>query len=182
MSQSSATVEPDIYPNDSGANEMIFLNDELKQEIEAHGVRDFPNECCGVLIGEFKNGVKTVHEVRPLPNSFAPSEEFEKSVLSEPNETSEVSVVGQERRYMVSSDTMFQLMREERKTGNKILGFYHSHPNHPARPSEYDREWAWPWYSYIILSVMQGTPAEMNSWLLDEDRTAYTAEEIVVSE
>ena len=156
---------------------MIILNDKLKSDIEAHGVRDFPKECCGVLIGDFENGVKTVLEVRALPNSFAPSQEFEKSVLSEPSEMGDVSLVGQERRYMVSPDTMFQLMREERKTGKKILGFYHSHPNHPALPSEFDRTWAMNWYTYIIVSIMNSKPANMTAWVLDQD-SAFQPDEI----
>ena len=146
---------------------MIRLTPTFKGEIENHGVRDFPNECCGVLLGEINGQVKIVTEVRPLPNTFLPSDEFERSVLK-PGETETPSgQVGQERRYMVSPDTMFKLMREERKTGVKILGFYHSHPNHPALLSEYDRTWAMNWYTYIIVSIINGSPAEMTAWSLD---------------
>ena len=79
---------------------------------------------------------------------------------------------------MVSPDTMFQLMREERRTKRKVLGFYHSHPDHPARPSEYDRAWAMAWYSYIIVSIIRGEPAEMTCWLLSDGGLAFDAETI----
>ena len=61
-----------------------------------------------------------------------------------------------------------------------MVGWYHSHPDHPARPSEFDREHAWPWYSYIIVSVMSAVPAEMTSWRLNDDRLNYTAEKIEI--
>jgi proteasome lid subunit RPN8/RPN11 len=61
-----------------------------------------------------------------------------------------------------------------------LIGWYHSHPDAPARPSEFDREHAWPWYSYIIVSVQKGEPKDMNSWRLQDDRAAYDAEPIAV--
>ena len=60
----------------------------------------------------------------------------------------------------------------------ELIGWYHSHPDAPARPSEFDREHAWPWYSYIIVSVQSGMPREMNSWRLQDDRAAYDPEAI----
>ena len=67
-----------------------------------------------------------------------------------------------------------------REKGWEVVGWYHSHPDHPARPSEFDREHAWPWYSYIIVSVMSAVPAEMTSWRLNDDRLNYTAEKIEI--
>ena len=155
---------------------MIRLSPTFQDDIEQHGVRDFPNECCGVLLGEINGQDKIVIEVRPLPNTFSPSEEFERSILTEGETEAPSGQVGQERRYMVSQDTMFKLMREERKTGVKILGFYHSHPNHPALPSEYDRTWAMNWYTYIIVSIINGSPVEMTAWSLDEDQRFQAVE------
>jgi len=79
---------------------------------------------------------------------------------------------------MISPQTMFALMQEERRTKRKVVGFYHSHPDHPARPSEYDRAWAMPWYSYIIVSVRGGQPAEMTNWILADDGSRFDPEEI----
>ena len=155
-------METGICQNVSGrTTAVIQLSKEVNAEIRQHGIDDFPYECCGVLLGRVQGEVRSVTRIQRLDN---------------------VHEDGHERRFLIAPEQMFQLDKQARTTGDSIIGFYHSHPNHPARPSEYDREWAWPWYSYIILSVMQGTPAEMNSWVLDEDRTAYTAEEIAVSE
>ena len=155
---------------------MIRLSESHLDAIRTHGAREFPRECCGVLLGDVVAGAKWVREVRPLPNTFEPNEEFEQSVIG--GGAVSGSPVGQERRYMVSPDTMLALMREERQTKRKVLGFYHSHPDHPARPSEYDRAWAMPWYSYVIVSVLKGTPDEMTCWLLSEDGSRFHAESL----
>jgi proteasome lid subunit RPN8/RPN11 len=66
--------------------------------------------------------------------------------------------------------------KENRKRGLDVVGYYHSHPDHPARPSEYDRAHAWPWYSYVIVSVERGEPKAMTSWMLSEDRSRFDEE------
>ena len=71
--------------------------------------------------------------------------------------------------------------RSARKQGLKLLGFYHSHPNAPARPSAYDLEHAWPWYSYVIVSIRDGQDEQMTSWVLQDDRSQFDAEEVVVA-
>lgn len=155
---------------------MIRLSEAQLDAIRAHGAATFPNECCGVLLGDVEGDDRTVQEVRALSNVFAPDAEFETSVLPAGAEAGEVATIGQERRYLVSPQEMFALMQEERRTRRKVLGFYHSHPNHPARPSVFDREWASPWYTYIIVSVMDGRPADLTAWRLDDDRQAFSAE------
>ncbi len=100
-------------------------------------------------------------------------------VVRKLNEIPNVHEDGHERRYLISPDEMFRLEREARSGGLKILGFYHSHPDHPARPSGYDRDWAWPWYSYIIVSSRQGVTGEMTCWELDEERNAFAAEKLL---
>lgn len=138
---------------------MIRLSKIQIEAIKQDGVRDFPHECCGVILGDLVDGVKVVRELRPLSN---------------------VHEDGHERRYLVSPDEMLTLMQEERRTKRKILGFYHSHPNHPAIPSEYDRDWASPWYTYIIVSIIDGKPDIISSWLLQDDRLAFTPDEIEI--
>ncbi len=155
---------------------MLHLSEAHLDAIRAHGAAAFPSECCGVLLGDVEGADKTVREVRALANVFEPSAKFENSVLPAGTEAGEAAVVGQERRYFVSPQEMFLLMQEERRTKRKVLGFYHSHPNHPAQPSAYDREWASPWYTYIIVSVQDGHPADLTVWQLDDDRQAFTAE------
>jgi proteasome lid subunit RPN8/RPN11 len=137
---------------------VIRLTKDQELEICRHGEQEFPHECCGVILGDLDQDVRIVRELRPLSN---------------------VHEDGHERRYLVSPDEMFALLREERKTGRKILGFYHSHPNHPAQPSIYDRDWASPWYTYIIVSIQDGTSDVITAWRLEEDRESFMAEEMV---
>ena len=60
-----------------------------------------------------------------------------------------------------------------------VLGFYHSHPDHPARPSEYDRQHAWPFYSYVIVAIAKREPLDMTSWMLDEKTETFSRQDIV---
>ena len=73
-------------------------------------------------------------------------------------------------------------MRGEKAAREKdldIIGFYHSHPDAPARPSQYDLEHAWPWYSYVIVAIKSGEADAMTSWVLQEDRQTFGEEDIV---
>ncbi len=140
---------------------MITLSASQIEAIEAHGIETFPHECCGVILGEVIGQTKVVRELRRLDN---------------------VHEDGHERRYLISPDEMFQLLREERTTGVKVLGFYHSHPNHPAVPSGYDRDWASPWYTYIIVSILDGTPDNLTAWVLDDDGAEFLPDEILSTE
>jgi proteasome lid subunit RPN8/RPN11 len=157
----------------------IRLSREQIAAIRQHGVREFPRECCGVLLGDVEDGVKVVREVRPLENTFAPDAEFEALAYEEerkaPKQTPEVA---RERRYLIAPEQMFALMREERQTGRKVLGFYHSHPNHPARPSIYDFKASFPWYSYLIISVQSGVSAELTAWQQDDEGRTFLQEDI----
>jgi proteasome lid subunit RPN8/RPN11 len=79
-------------------------------------------------------------------------------------------------RFLISSAEVRRMEAEARRRGLSIVGFYHSHPDHPARPSEYDREHAWPWYSYVILEVRGGRDAALRSWRLTDDRQRFEEE------
>jgi proteasome lid subunit RPN8/RPN11 len=135
----------------------IRLSKEHLGEVLAHARGDYPHECCGVLLGSAAGDEKVVASVHRLEN---------------------VHEEGHERRYLISPDAMFRVEKEARAAGQSILGFYHSHPDHPAKPSEYDRDWAWPWYSYIIVAVAKGEPGEVTCWTLEDDRGAFQSEEI----
>jgi proteasome lid subunit RPN8/RPN11 len=84
----------------------------------------------------------------------------------------------QYHRFQISPEDMMQAEREARKRGLDVLGFYHSHPDHPARPSDFDREQALPFYSYIITAVEQGRAGELASWELKTDRSEFLVEAI----
>jgi proteasome lid subunit RPN8/RPN11 len=78
----------------------------------------------------------------------------------------------------VTSQDVLDAEKAARQQSLEVVGWYHSHPDHPARPSQYDRDHAWPWYSYIIVSVANRIPEEITSWRLTDDRTEFELEEI----
>ncbi|HEY9013519.1 MAG TPA: M67 family metallopeptidase, partial [Gemmatimonadales bacterium] len=83
-------------------------------------------------------------------------------------------------RYLISPEDLRQVSVELAGAGLEVLGFYHSHPDHPAEPSRFDQEHAWPWYSYVIVGVSRGLAAELASWRLADDRSAMQPEPIDV--
>jgi proteasome lid subunit RPN8/RPN11 len=121
--------------------------------IRAHGRETFPHECCGAMLG--RDGV--VREACRLPNT---TEE------------------GPRRRFLVRPDDYRAAEQRARAAGLDLLGFYHSHPDHPARPSQYDLEHAWPSFSYVIVSVMAGEDKLLTSWRLTDDRSAFEEETV----
>ena len=85
-----------------------------------------------------------------------------------------------QNRYHIDPKELVRIQREARGREEDIVGFYHSHPDHPAQPSQYDQDHAWPWYSYIIVSVNKGSPQDMTSWRLNDDRHAFSPEGIEI--
>jgi proteasome lid subunit RPN8/RPN11 len=79
-------------------------------------------------------------------------------------------------RFLIPADRVRRIEADARTLGLDLVGFYHSHPDHPARPSEFDREHAWPWYSYVILEVRGGRDAALRAWRLAEDRSGFEEE------
>ena len=139
---------------------MIQLTPEHRQEITAHGERDYPHECCGFLIGELgPSGVKLVSETVALSNAREES--------------------AQRNRFLINPDEFVQGERYAAAKGLDVIGFYHSHPDHPAVPSLYDLEHAWPVYSYVIVAVDGGRAGDLRSWKMQEDRGGFSEEEIL---
>ena len=135
----------------------IRLHRDVDTAIRAHGRETFPHECCGALLG--KDG--TVSEAFKLPNT---TEE------------------GPRRRFLVRPDDYRVAEKRAREAGLELLGFYHSHPDHPAKPSQYDLDHAWPFFSYVIVSVMAGEDKLLTSWRLKDDRSAFDEEQITKNE
>jgi proteasome lid subunit RPN8/RPN11 len=131
----------------------ITLHAHVDGAIRSHGREAFPHECCGALLG--RDGV--VHEAFPLPNT---TEE------------------GPRRRFLVRPADYRAAEKRARDAGLELLGFYHSHPDHPARPSQYDLDHAWPSFSYVIVSVMSGEDQALTSWQLTADRSAFDEEDV----
>jgi proteasome lid subunit RPN8/RPN11 len=131
----------------------IHLDAGVSEAIRQHGVETYPNECCGALIG--RDGVVS-------------------STYALPNTTEE----GPRRRFLVRPQDYREAERRASDAGGDLLGFYHSHPDHPARPSQYDLDHAWPFFSYVIVSVRSGVSEDMTSWRLREDRSAFDQEDL----
>lgn len=140
---------------------MLSITPEQRAQMTAHGEETYPHECCGFLIGRRDGDRKRVEEVRRAGNARDDSPQ---------------------NRYLISPEEMLYAERDARGAGLSILGFYHSHPDVPARPSAYDLAHAWPVYSFVIMSVRQGTATELFSWVLEEDRSRFEEETIVVEE
>jgi proteasome lid subunit RPN8/RPN11 len=136
--------------------------------IRRHAEQQYPAECCGMLWGHADGEVRVVTEVVPLRNLRRDPERAQELLpLAEPGRESE------RNRFLIDPLEQLRLEKEARGRQLDVLGYYHSHPDHPARPSEYDREHAWPWYSYVIISVEQGEPKDLSSWVLAEDRSRF---------
>ena len=149
----------------------IQLNAEQLKSIRSHGGREYPNECCGMLLGHADGDDKQVSEVVPLQNLRHDSSRAQELLpLDDPGRESE------KNRFLIDPREQVRVEKDARARGLDVLGYYHSHPDHPARPSNYDREHAWPWYSYIIVSVEQGEARDMTSWVLSEDRVRFDPE------
>jgi proteasome lid subunit RPN8/RPN11 len=161
---------------------VIQLSEEQFAQIGRHGAEEFPLECVGAMLGDvesdLKGEIKIVRELRPLANHFEASEAFEAADVKVAPGT-ELPVYGRERRFQILPGDMFKLMQEERRTKMRVLGFYHSHPNHPAKPSATDLKAAHAWYTYIIVSIMDRNPAAMTAWRLNEDHSSFVEEELI---
>ena len=130
----------------------VAISDAVNQAIRRHGQETYPHECCGALVGTTADAESIVADVVPLPNT---TEE------------------GPRRRFLVRASDYRLAERRAAEIGGELLGFYHSHPDHPARPSQYDLDHAWPTFAYIIVAVANGKATEMTVWFLKDDRSSF---------
>ena len=151
-------------------SQSLWISAHLADKIRAHGVETYPHECCGALLGRDSEMEKNRPEVEE--NAESPRQVLRLFPLANRNGESP------RNRFMVTAEDVRSAESAARKDNMEVVGWYHSHPDHPARPSEFDREHAWPWYSYIIVSIEAGGPREMFSWRLRDDRSAYDQEQI----
>ena len=126
--------------------------------IHDHAKEAYPEECAGALVGMNVEGMKIVVDVWRAENTH----EEERS-----------------RRFLIEPLKIKEFEERAAERDMDVLGFYHSHPDHPAEPSEYDREHAWPGWSYVIASVSAENVEDMRSWVLKGDRSGYDEEPIV---
>ena len=148
----------------------LGITAELAEKIREHGVETYPYECCGALLGRDQS---------PAAGSelSAVGEKISREILSL------FPLVNRRddsprNRFSVTAGDVREAEKAASAQGLEVIGWYHSHPDHPARPSDYDRDHAWPWYSYIIVSVHTGVPQDMTSWRLKDDRSGFLEEMI----
>jgi proteasome lid subunit RPN8/RPN11 len=137
---------------------MIKVPEKQLAEIREHGVRDYPYECCGLLLGRFAEDGKVVHETYPISNAREES--------------------AKRNRFLITPEELMKGERYARSRDLEVVGFYHSHPDSPAVPSKYDLDHAWPSYSYIIVSTSEGQSSDLFSWEQEQDRSRFNREEI----
>ena len=134
-----------------------MLGPGVEAAIRRHGEETYPHECCGALVG---SGGRVTDAV-PLENT---TEE------------------GPRRRCLVRPSDYRTAERRARELGGDLVGFYHSHPDHPAKPSQYDLDHAWPTFAYVIVAVAAGRAGDMTVWFLREDRSSFEEGELNADE
>lgn len=139
---------------------MVYLTEEHIKQIEAHGERTFPYECGGMLIGRFENGKKTVLELLPMENAASEAE--------------------QHNRVLIVPKDVLRAERFAREKKLDVVGYYHSHPDHPAIPSQFDLDHALPVWTYIIVSVESGKAVDVRAWEMENDRSKFNEEKIFI--
>jgi proteasome lid subunit RPN8/RPN11 len=138
---------------------MLSLSKDVLRQIHAHGESAYPEEGAGFLLGAERDGAeRLVQAILPLGNSREDA--------------------ARHNRYLIAPADYLKAELEADRLGLSLIGVFHSHPDHPNRPSEFDRDWAQPFFSYIITSVDSGKAVESRSWRLLEDRSQFVEEKI----
>jgi proteasome lid subunit RPN8/RPN11 len=137
-----------------GGEVTLVISQELLDQIHTHGEKAYPEEGAGFLIGDQGN-VETILSLENAREDGA-----------------------RHNRFLITPEDYLQAELTADRLGLSLIGVFHSHPDHPNRPSEYDREWAQPFFSYIITTINQGKAVESRSWRLAEDRSRFEEEEI----
>jgi proteasome lid subunit RPN8/RPN11 len=138
---------------------MIRIDKKSIAAVTAHAERDYPHECGGMLIGRFEaEGRKVVVETFPLEN--AREEE------------------ARNNRVLILPKDVLRAEKYARERKLDVIGYYHSHPESPAVPSQYDLDHALPVWSYIISSVIEKKVVDIRSWEMENDRSKFNEEEV----
>ena len=137
----------------------IQITSHLLKQVHDRGESAYPDEGAGLLFGKAEGDSRRVIAILEMTNARQKS--------------------ARRSRYLITPQEMLRAEREASRRGLDVLGVFHSHPDHPNLPSEFDREWALPWFSYLITSVQDGSAVESLSWRLQEDRSEFIEEEII---
>jgi proteasome lid subunit RPN8/RPN11 len=139
----------------------ITITPDQEIAIREHGEATYPEECCGFLFGVSEGDARELREVVAIGNERKEN---------------------RQRRFLIGPEEYRRAEEYANEKGFELLGFYHSHPDHPAIPSEFDREHALPFTSYIIVSIRGGDSAVLRSWQLTEDRESYIEETVNIKQ
>ncbi len=144
---------------------MITIFPTHLTDIQAEGIAAYPEECCGAMLGllDPKTGEKQVQKLIPLDNQWEET----------PGET-------KARRFAVSPQAYQWVEKKAKEEQLQVLGFYHSHPDHPAFPSDTDLAYAWPLFSYIIISIPKASPGDIHSFELDLNSGKFKQEKLII--
>jgi proteasome lid subunit RPN8/RPN11 len=138
----------------------LKITGDLVSRIRSHAIESYPHECCGALFGREKGSEREVLALVPLVNRREDSPR---------------------NRFSLTPDDVRHAEQMARDQGLDVIGWYHSHPDSPAHPSEFDRAHAWPWYSYVIVRSEAQATKEMTAWRLADDRSTYSPEAIEIA-
>lgn len=136
----------------------LILTQDLMQSIREHGEQFYPEEGAGLILGHHDDHERRAVRLVPLRNTFESGERY--------------------HRYMIDARDMMAAEDLADELNLDLIGIFHSHPDHPAEPSEFDRQWALPWYSYVITRIEAGAAKESRCWRLAEDRAAFVEEDL----
>lgn len=139
---------------------MLILSSDLLHRVHTDGENAYPEEGAGLLLGHIEGDNRRVIDLLAFPNAREDA--------------------ARHNRYLLTPQDYLHGEQEAARRGLDVIGVFHSHPDHPNRPSEFDRQWAMPFLSYIITSVQSGRAVESRSWLLKEDREEFVEEAIIV--
>ena len=138
----------------------LRIPEDLLSRIHVHGEQAYPEEGAGFMLGSDGEERKVI-ELIPLSNAREDA--------------------ARRNRYLFTPEDYLKAEMEAERLGLSLIGVFHSHPDHPNRPSEFDREWAQPYFSYVITSVRSGKALESRSWRLAEDRSEFQEEQITLT-
>jgi proteasome lid subunit RPN8/RPN11 len=170
---------------------VISLPADIEAGVRAEGERSYPYECCGLILGtlggpEGLSGARGQAGPAPqapsVPAAAPPDPESAPRLAARlvPASNSREGEA-RRRRFSIEPRDFLHAEREALASGLEVLGVYHSHPDHPAAPSEHDLSQALPFYSYVIVSVRGGKSRELTSWRLSPDRGSFAEEEVGLS-
>lgn len=136
---------------------MIIINKDNLNIIKEHAKKAYPYECCGLLVGRDAGSEKDVIEIHALTN---------------------LNTERANDRYEIDPKEYMKIDQEVATRKLSIIGIYHSHPDHPSRPSEFDASRAWEGYSYMIIAIANGEEFEVKSWVFHDSTKTFEEEEI----